>query len=176
MVEIKAAKRKGDGLLLNCNRTEGGRTYQSPAENHPHPIHPNLDAALNGLRIHFACIMNLVNPKKIKDVRVVKPEMLEDFRINGFSVSTKGDGVVLKGMVKSYAGKWSALNTSLILFEQEETTRYLFMDQLIEDLDECKARIQKYLGGEEIGEAKQTKLELPDATEPEEVEAEEETQ
>lgn len=164
-IEIKKAKRKGDGLQLTCNRTEGGQTFQSPAELHPAPIHPNLDKALNALRVHYAGIMGFVNPKKIRDFDTFEETKLEDYRLNGFAIDRKGDGVVLIGMIKTPAGKWSALNTPNTLFEQEETTRYSGMDDLIKKLDEAKKRVYAYLAGDEIGEAKQGTLEMPEVAE-----------
>lgn len=165
MVTIKKVKRKGDGLLLNCDRTISGHTFQSPGEIHPTPIHDDLDTAIDGLRIHFACILGLVATKKIKDITAVKPEMLSDFRVTGYSITRKGDGVVITGMIKAPSGRWSAINTSATRFEEDEASKYYFMDNLQADLKSIESEISQYLAGDKVGVAKQGTLEMPDAVE-----------
>lgn len=127
--EIKAVKRLNEGLELHCIRTENGLTFDSPGEKHPTPIHPNLDKSLNNIAVHFGLIMGLIKLNDVADVKKVKPEMLQDIRINGYSISAKGDTITIKGMIKAYGGQWSSLNTPAQLLNPKEGG-YMHVEQL----------------------------------------------
>lgn len=160
MITLKKVKRKGEGLLINCQRTEDGRPYLSPGEIHPDPIHKKMVEAFEALRVHYACMFGFIQASSTKDPKKVKEEHLSDYRVNGYALSSKGDGIMLLGMIKAESGRWSSLNTPLTLFEQEENA-YYFMDELQNAIKKLDERVLAYLNGTELG-VSQGKLDLPE--------------
>lgn len=164
VIEIKAVKYLGEGLELHCVRTRSGRTYDSPGEKHPTPVHANFQKALGRLAIHYALIMGLVKLEDVADIKKIKPEMLSDIRINGYSISSKGDTISIKGMIKAYNGQFSALTAPPQLLNPTEGG-YMHIEELKKDLKKIKERVDSYLSGDEVGLSKQSSLDLPDAQE-----------
>lgn len=161
MISITKAKIvKGDGLEIHFIETEADNMKVPKWEKCPAIPHPDLNAAWEALAIHLAIMTGYVKPGDIKDLKKIKPEMVEGFKVTSFSLGgdEEKEGIVLSGHKILYNKKAVILNTPFTRFEEQDATRYQFMDELDEAIGDLRDEITKFMAGTKRGSAKPGEL------------------
>lgn len=152
--------KNGDGLTLTFKRSNQGDETEV-VEKHKAPIHKDLKTALNALEIHLAVMTDYVSPAGV-EIAAPDPELTEKFHVHGYSIGGGEDsrGVILSGHLILKNGLAHNFNTPFFKFEQPETSRYTFMDDLIARINVIESEIAEYLDGKR-GELAEPELAFP---------------
>lgn len=149
-VTIKKAKlvKKGESFDVLYERiTEEEKAPVTVSETHKTPVHPDMRAAFDNLRIHLAILCGYVLKKEVKDIEIPKEELYDAFHVTAFSMGKDKDdpGIVLSGHKILPNGKAQILNCPFTRFEEGEQSVYPFVDDLVKKVDRLQLEINAYL-------------------------------
>jgi hypothetical protein len=149
-VTIKKAKlvKKGESFDVLYERiTEEEKAPVSVSETHKTPVHPDMRAAFDNLRIHLAVLCGYVLKKEVKDIETPKEELYNAFHVTAFSMGKDKDdpGIVLSGHKILANGKAQILNCPFTRFEEGEQSVYPFVDDLVKKVARLQLEINAYL-------------------------------
>ncbi len=162
-IEKAKLKKGADSIDFSFIKLDEDGTRKAGSENVTAPIHTDLKLAFESLAIHLAVMVYFVKPGQIKDIANVKPDLFEGFNVTSFSLGGDDgkEGVTLSGTRILSNGKAFNFNTPFYRFEEDEKTRYTFMDDLQEKLERLDEELHAYYAGTKRGAAAQ--LEMFDA-------------
>jgi hypothetical protein len=160
-------------VIIGSKKLEtDGSTTELPNESHKgRTAHPDLRDAFKRLRIHFALIHEYISIRPNFGIEDYNQENIEPFIVKGVSVSVKdsSDQFVITAQRKLKSGKFTpAQNTVPVMVDENEKTRYKYMDELVADVINLFDETKKYQSGEKVGELQQTALPFKDAEDEEE--------
>ena len=123
--------------------------------------HDDFKSAMNKLVNHTLFLTEFLDEGKFS---AVPSEAAAGYRVTGVSFSGEDDkaGFIITGYKTLKSGKGFAFNTPLI---KENNEDYVFMEELLKDLQDLKTAAEDYLGGK-YGVKKQLELVLPEEGEP----------
>lgn len=110
------------------------------------PVHDDLRDAIARLRIHMACLCELVADDKIDD----SDPLLEKITVTSVSIGGDGDheGATITGTKKLRGGKALNLNAPFTKFMgDEKPDDYLYLHEFHEDVEGFLEEVRLYLGG-----------------------------
>ncbi len=162
--KVKLAKVKdGEGLEVVLLKKGPDGSPISASETHKALVTPGLKKAFDKLAIHYAILMGYVKIAQIVSIEKAPPEFTEGFHVHGYSYGNNEEnpGITITANydVPGVGGSTTG-NTPYKLFDVDPEKRYAYMDELIEALQECDKRVEKYLMGEEIGNPAQQSLDF----------------
>lgn len=128
-------------------------------------IHKDLQASLDRLKPHLACICEMPERSRITNIYDLNPEDFSNYVVTGYSHggSDESAGVTIIGQKLLKSGKVLNLVTPFIQFE--DTDAYEYAGELYADIEACDSEVEEYLFNEKWG-VKQLSL---DFDEPENV-------
>jgi len=152
--EIKKAKffKKTQKLEIHYIKMDDKKTKSTVKEENEAPMHPDLMQAFNNLRVHLSILGGHLKAKEIENISLPDDEILNPYHVSGFAIGGNDDpGVVLTGHMILPDGKAVIINTPFYRFTENEETRYMFMDDLIEKLDRIDVELRAYMDGSKRG-------------------------
>jgi hypothetical protein len=150
---------KANALSVSYKETEGEN--QAPVTKGPFtaPVHEDLILSVSKMDIHLAVMSGQVG---ISQVNIKKPgDVVEGFHAKSYAFTGAGDkkkGVIISGNRVLENGKVFNFNTPNYLIEENETTRYPFMDQLLKAIDRVNVEALAFMDGTKRGTEAQGKL------------------
>jgi len=161
MISITKAKIVKDaGMEIHFIETEKDNLKVPKWEKCPAIPHADLTIAWEALAIHLAVMTGYVKPGDVKNIWKPKPEQVEGFKITSFSLGgdEEKEGIVLSGHRILWNKKAVILNTPFYRFEEQDATRYQFMDELDEALETLRDEINLFMKGTKRGASKPGEL------------------
>lgn len=160
VIEKAKIVKKDDTLELDFLKTDSTGKKSKAWEAFTAPVHQDLKQAFENLAVHLAVMAGHLSAKSVKDIKNVKPEIVEGFHVRSFSIGGGDDaqGVVISGHKILSDGKAANFNTPFYRFEESEQTRYVFMDDLQEKLDRLDKEMRAYIDGSKRGANAQLSL------------------
>lgn len=137
---------KGEFLDVTYFRPDGD-TKTKVIESHKRPVHPDMLSAFKTLDIHFALLMELVEPKQVRQINEPDPKLTESLKVRSYSIGGTDDdpGIVLTGSKTMKTGKVSTMNTPFIRFNENELTAYKYITDLLDAKSLVEFEVEKYL-------------------------------
>lgn len=166
-IQIKSIKIKDDypvivySQLVDGNKT-GKLTFEDGSK-----AHQDFIKTLPPLAAHYAILTGYIKPGPIKDITKLDDPILADFHISGFHISgdDEDESIIITGhRIVPESGKAVILNSPLRRFNEDDKTRYKFMDELLLAVAYAKEEAIEYIGGKVYKEP-QMQLELKDPDE-----------
>lgn len=153
-------------VVLEYLKTESSESEPAKCtEEQKNPPAKTFVKAMNGLIIHMAAILELIDVSAIKDIKKPTKEISEALAhlcVTGFTYIAPGtdkEGVVISGNSKVSSGKVWGFNTFTIRFNDQSENAYQFMDDLKSAIKLVQDEAVKYLNGN-FGPEAQQKLDL----------------
>lgn len=147
--------KNGNGLELSYEKpgANGDRVAVS-GEIHTAIIHNDLYNAIQSLAPHLAIMAFHVREIDVPDIAMPPAELLKDFTVGSYSISGKDEkrGIIISGTLRK-GGKAHNFNTPLYRFEEPETTKYTYMDDVAARVAVIEAEATEYLAGSKRGES-----------------------
>lgn len=148
--KIKLIKSAKAHIVYSLNEADGKKktiTEDSDAKPHEDFIH-----AMDRIRVHFAILTGYLKPADVKDPETFTGPagFLEGFKVSSVSISGEEEdqGVVISGHRNlPVSNKAVILNSPFTRINEDDKTRYKFMDELVDQLDEIKGEAKKFIGG-----------------------------
>jgi len=180
ITKLKILKLKnGNGLELSYEKPGPQADKISiTGEAHTALIHNDLFNAIQALAPHLAIMAFHVKDDEVEDIAVPDISKFKDFSVGSYSIigSDEKRGVIISGTLRK-AGKAHNFNTPFYRFEEPESTRYAFMDDVAAKLRVIESEVSPFLDGSKRGEATQpeipgleekvTKMQIADKVSPE---------
>lgn len=153
--------KNGNGLELVIDKTAAAGDKVNAVEIHKAIVHNDLFNAVQGLRVHLA--MMAFHVKDVEDIAMPDAETFKDFSVGSYSISGADEkrGIIISGTLRKH-GKAHNFNTPFYRFEEPESARYKYMDDLAAILKGIESEVASYLDGSKRGEPAQGELELDD--------------
>lgn len=163
ITKIKVLKEKGE---LNFTKTLADGKHSDDSSAPEWEIHPDLKEEIKKLRIHMATLTDHLDAGKMKDINKVDENKYDCYHANGYSISGKEgqEGVVITGYKILKSGKPLTINTPFERFEAEDGKRYLFMDELYDQLGLIEKEAIDYLNGDKKAPSPQMAMEFNEET------------
>lgn len=115
--------------------------------------HPDLKQAFRNIRIHLALMAGMVALKDVKNIELPKDEIIDAFHVHGYGITGNEDdpGVYISGHVILSNKKAFNFTTPFYRINENEETRYKYMDDLMAKLDRLDTEIHAYVDGTKRG-------------------------
>lgn len=158
--------KNGNGLELSYEKPGPNSDRIAVAgETHTALIHNDLYNAVQGLAVHLAIMAFHV--KDVEDIAAPDAETFKNFSVGSYSVSGKDEkrGIIISGTLRKN-GKAHNFNTPFYRFEEPESGRYTYMDDVAAKIRVIENEAGQYLAGDKIGEPIQGDLGLDDKKAP----------
>lgn len=166
-IEIRKVKvTKADRLEISYKKEEADGSSSEVTEKHNSKVHEDLKNAMAQLRVHLGMMTGYIKKSDVKDPAMYGKDV-DSFHVGGYSIGgdDEDQGIVISGhRILPDGGKAVILNTPFTRFNEDEATRYKFMDQLIDLVENVRNEVNAYLGGK-FALNPQTSLELKDGEE-----------
>lgn len=132
------------------------------------PWHKDLQAALDGLALHFAILTSGVDIDTVTPAHIKAPpaELTAGFHMHGYSFGggdDKDEGISLMGHRIVLGGYSMTLTAPFRRFKEAPESRYKYMDDLERRLTRLDEEVRAYLDGTKRGTGGQGTLDMPDA-------------
>lgn len=165
ITKLKILKLKnGNGLELSYEKP-GPNTDKIAVtgETHTALIHNDLYNAIQSLGVHLAMMAFHVKENQVEDIAMPDINLFKDFTVGSYSLNGKEEkrGIIISGTLRK-GGKAHNFNTPFYRFEEPESNRYAFMDDLAAKIRVIESEAGQYLAGDKIGDPVQGTLDLPD--------------
>ena len=165
ITKLKLLKQKnGNGLELSYEKP-GPHTDKIgvTGETHTALVHPDLYNAIQALSPHLAMMAFHVKENQVADIAMPAAALFKDFTVGSYSINGKDEkrGIIISGTLRK-GGKAHNFNTPFYRFEEPESNRYAFMDDLAAKIRVIETEAGQYLAGDKIGEPVQGELGLDD--------------
>jgi len=154
-IQIKKVRlTKQERLEIKYKKEEADKSTSEVEEKHGSKVHNDFKDALDKMRIHMAMLFGFVRPNEIKDP-VSYMTGVENYFVQSFSISGEDEdqGIVISGYRILPSKKAAIINTPFTRFNEDETTRYKHMDELLKVVTEVREETIKYMGGKFAEEA-----------------------
>jgi hypothetical protein len=152
---LKLLKVKGGyGLTLVFNEPDAVGAPSDGNRNWRGLIHPDLMAALQALRIHFAILSDYVTYAQCPDIAAPGPELTEKFHVNGYNIGGEDETLGFKISGYKITHRKVAQNwlTGFDKFEGSPEARYQYIADLQAKLRVIEFEVDRYLSGQKRGE------------------------
>jgi hypothetical protein len=149
-IEIRSVKlKKNSSPVLSYHQTVDDRKSGELTYEKGPGAHPDFKGKVSKLAVHYGILTGYIKPGAIKNIAEYADPIVESFYVSGFSVSgeDEDEGVVLTGHRVLPNGKAIILNTPFYRFNEDDKTRYKFMDELMLAIEDCKDEAKQYLNG-----------------------------
>lgn len=164
--KVKLHKTKnGNGLEMSYERTgPQGDKVAVVGEIHTALVHNDFYNAIQALAPHLAMMAFHVKESEVEDIAMPDPAKFKDFSVGSYSINGKDEkrGIIISGTLRK-SGKAHNFNTPFYRFEEPESGRYGFMDDVEAILSVIESEVKPYLDGTKRGEAIQPELPLEDS-------------
>jgi len=161
ITKLRLVKLKnGNGLELSYEKPgPSGDKIAVAGENHTALIHNDLYNAVQALAPHLAMMAFHVKESEVEDIAMPDPAKFKDFTVGSYSISGKEEkrGIIISGTLRK-SGKAHNFNTPFYRFEEPESGRYGFMDDVEAKLRVIESEVTPYLEGTKRGEPIQPEL------------------
>jgi hypothetical protein len=160
-IDIEKVKVKnGLFLIVDYKRDfEGGKVRNIVNEQCNAPIHPDLIAAFDNLRIHLAVLTEYIDEENVdKDIDRYEHTILEQFKVTQISIGGDGEGVTLTGQKRLKSKKVLNLNAPFQKYFEDEG--YSFGADLQIAVDRVITEVEAYMDGTKRGEGAQLEMQL----------------
>lgn len=161
ITKLKILKLKnGNGLELSYEKPgPQADKIVITGETHSALIHGDLFNAVQALAVHLAIMAFHVKDNEVEDIAAPDLAKFKDFSVGSYSIigADEKRGVIISGTLRK-AGKAHNFNTPFYRFEEPESTRYAFMDDLAAKLRVIESEVLPYLDGSKRGEATQPEI------------------
>lgn len=167
--EIKKAKIvKGERLDIAFIKDYGGGERNPASEEFKAEMHPDAKQAFANLRVHLALMVYAIAQSSINEIETPDEELISTFHIHGYSIGgdEEDKGVVLSGHRILPNGKAFNFSTPFYRFNENEESRYKFMDDLIAKLERVDKEIRLYVDGEKRAKDPQGQFDFEGPKEP----------
>ena len=164
-IEIKSVKIKDSKPeVVYFPLNENGDHQSEITYNKGPKCHDDFERKLETLSIHFALLTGYLRPGGIKTIEEYQDNdgTVQSFKVSAFHIGGKDEdqGVVITGHRILPNGKAQILNSPFYRFNEDDASRYKFMDDLQLALEDCKEEAVKYISGEKVYKDPQLSLEL----------------
>jgi hypothetical protein len=163
-IEIKSVKIKDSKPLVIYFPLDDNGEHQAELTYDKGPkCHEDFEKKMDNLKVHFTLLTGYLKPGPIKNIeKVIEDEIVKSFSVGGFHIGGKDEdqGIVIVGHRILPNGKAQILNSPFYRFNEDDATRYKFMDDLQLALEDCKDEAVKYISGEKVWKDPQLALEL----------------
>ncbi len=163
--------KNGNGLELSYEKPgPQGDKIAVAGETHTALIHNDFYNAVQALTPHLAMMAFHVKESEVEDIAMPDPAKFKDFTVGSYSISGKEEkrGIIISGTLRK-AGKAHNFNTPFYRFQEPESARYGFMDDLEAKLRVLDSMVGPYLEGTQRGEPIQPELGMPGSEKKEKV-------
>lgn len=161
ITKLRLVKLKnGNGLELSYEKPgPQGDKIAVAGEGHTALIHNDLYNAIQALAPHLAMMAFHVKESEVEDIAMPDPAKFKDFTVGSYSISGKEEkrGIIISGTLRK-SGKAHNFNTPFYRFDEPESGRYGFMDDVEAKLRVIEAEVSPYLEGTKRGEPIQPEL------------------
>lgn len=161
ITKLRLVKLKnGNGLELSYEKPgPQGDKIAVAGEGHTALIHNDLYNAVQALAPHLAMMAFHVKESEVEDIAMPDPAKFKDFTVSSYSISGKEEkrGIIISGTLRK-SGKAHNFNTPFYRFEEPESGRYGFMDDVEAKLRVIENEVAPYLEGTKRGEPIQPEL------------------
>jgi hypothetical protein len=165
ITKLRLVKLKnGNGLEMSYERPgPNGDKIAVAGENHTALIHNDLYNAIQAMNLHLAMMAFHVKETEVEDIAMPDLAKFKDFSVGSYSISGKEEkrGIIISGTLRK-AGKAHNFNTPFYRFEEPESGRYGYMDDLEAKLRVIETEVPLYLDGTKRGEPAQPELGMPE--------------
>lgn len=148
-VSFKDAGEKGVNIVYN-NYDENGLKDETDKKS-KHIPHKDFDTALQNLKTHVLLICDVFDADKMKKYAPVGENdvVAQNYRICGFTVSGEGEkeGVIITAYHTLKSGLGYVFNTPLTKFDIEGDSKYKFIKELEDDIEEVRKHANEYMAG-----------------------------
>lgn len=166
ITKLRLVKQKnGNGLELSYDKPgPQGDKIAVAGEGHTALIHNDLYNAVQALAPHLAMMAFHVKESEVEDIARPDPAQFKDFTVGSYSISGKEEkrGIIISGTLRK-SGKAHNFNTPFYRFEEPESGRYGFMDDVEAKLRVIESEVSPYLEGKKRGEPIQLEMGLKEA-------------
>lgn len=123
-------------------------------------VHPDFNAAMDGLALHLAVLTGYTKREAVKDKDF--QGISTNFVVRGFSIGgfNEDEGIVISGHVILPSGKAVILNSPFERFNDESPNAYPFMHLLLAQLIKIKDEANKFMDGEKFYPKEQLEMEM----------------
>lgn len=161
ITKLRLVKQKnGNGLELSYEKPgPQGDKIAVAGEGHTALIHNDLYNSIQALAPHLAMMAFHVKEAEVEDIAMPDAAMFKDFTVGSYSISGKDEkrGIIISGTLRK-SGKAHNFNTPFYRFEEPESGRYGFMDDVEAKLRVIESEVAPYLEGTKRGEPIQPEL------------------
>lgn len=161
ITKLRLVKLKnGNGLELSYEKPgPQGDKVAVAGEGHTALIHNDLYNAVQALAPHLAMMAFHVKESEVEDIAMPDLAKFKDFTVGSYSISGKEEkrGIIISGTLRK-SGKAHNFNTPFYRFEEPESGRYGFMDDVEAKLRVIESEVAPYLEGTKRGEPIQPEL------------------
>ena len=114
-------------------------------------VHSDLQASLDRLKPHLACICEMTEGNRIKSIYDCNLDDFSNYVVTGYSHggSDESAGITIVGQKLLKSGKVLNLVTPFIQFE--DTDAYYYAGELCADIEACDCEVKEYLFNEKWG-------------------------
>lgn len=159
ITKLRLTKMKnGNGLELGYDKPgPAGDKITVPVETHSAIVHGDLYNAIQALAPHLAIMAFHV--KEVEDIAMPDPEIFSAFSVGSYTISGKDEkrGLIISGTLRKH-GKAHNFNTPFYRFEEPESSRYQYMDDVVAKLRNIETETPLYLDGTKRGEPAQKEI------------------
>lgn len=164
-IEIKSVKIKDSKPLIAYFPLDENGEHKAEITYDKGPkCHEDFNKKLEALAVHFAILTGYINPSPIKAIEDFedKHQTVESFKVSGFHIGGKDEdqGVVIVGHRILPNGKAQILNSPFYRFNEDDASRYKFMDELQLALVDCEEEAKLYISGEKVYKELQGELQF----------------
>lgn len=152
--------KNGNGLELSYEKPgPQGDKIAVTGENHTALIHNDLYNAIQALAPHLAMMAFHVKESEVEDIAMPDLAKFKDFTVGSYSINGKEEkrGLIISGTLRK-SGKAHNFNTPFYRFEEPESGRYGYMDDVEAKLFVIESEVVPYLDGTKRGEPIQPEL------------------
>lgn len=160
--KVKFKKAVEKGVSITYLKFDGGGKRRESVITDKYPPHDDFKVAMAKLTPHFVLISELIPVGKLKHAVDVTEKELEGYRVSGVTISGEGpkETITITGYRTLSTGRGYVINTPATLVENEQDSKYKFMDELLADIEDIRTHAQEYLGGKCGTPTAQGELEL----------------
>lgn len=119
-------------------------------------VHPNLQRAMDRLRVHWGLVVGFIKPKEVKNIAAPDGQLVDKIKVYGFSWfggDEGNDGLQIMATLTTPGGYSVSFPTPSQALKRNAVpeTRYSYMDEVLAIMEEVEERVDAYLDGSERG-------------------------
>lgn len=164
ILKVRIEKLKnGNALHMVVDKSGAAADVVNADEKHKALMHNDLYNAIQALAPHLAIMNFYVSELDVEDIAMPDKAKFDPFTVGSYVINGKDEkaGIQISGTLRKN-GRAANFTTPFYRFEEAESTRYTFMDDLVARLKHIEAEVMHYLNGSKRGEPVQAALDLPE--------------